>query len=86
MGEGRLVTLSGDFSAAQLGEAIARSDTFRPIELGDGTAMLLLPREHAVGSGLERLFTSGLALRDVQVKEPNLEDLFLKLTGRELRD
>ena len=86
LGEGRLVTVSGDFSAAQVGEALARADTFRPIELADGTAMLLLPREYSIGHGLERLFASGLAVRDVQVKEPNLEDLFLKLTGRELRD
>jgi hypothetical protein len=39
-----------------------------------------------VSRSLETLFAAGLRLEDVTIKEPNLEDLFLKLTGRELRD
>jgi hypothetical protein len=57
------------------------------IELDDGRALLNVPRGRAgVGAALEALYASGLHLTDVTVKEPNLEDLFLKLTGRELRD
>ncbi|NCQ33629.1 ABC transporter ATP-binding protein, partial [bacterium] len=34
----------------------------------------------------EGLFQAGLTFDDISIKEPNLEDLFLRLTGRELRD
>ncbi|WP_428240193.1 ABC transporter ATP-binding protein [Gynuella sp.] len=34
---------------------------------------------------LQQLISSGVPLQDLQVKSPNLEDLFLRLTGHELR-
>jgi len=35
---------------------------------------------------LERILGSGLAIDDVTVREPSLQNVFLQLTGRELRD
>jgi hypothetical protein len=35
---------------------------------------------------VRELFRSGLKLDDLRVQEPNLQSVFLKLTGRELRD
>jgi hypothetical protein len=35
---------------------------------------------------LEKILGSGLEIEDVTVREPSLENVFLKLTGRELRD
>jgi len=35
---------------------------------------------------VRELFQAGLKLEDLRVQEPNLQSLFLKLTGRELRD
>jgi hypothetical protein len=42
--------------------------------------------ENSVPQVLEHLFASGLSIDDVTVQEPRLENVFLKLTGRELRD
>ena len=53
----------------------------------DARAMLLVSRDGpGVSNCLEGLFSRGLTFDDISIKEPNLEDLFLKLTGRELRN
>lgn len=35
---------------------------------------------------LEAFFKAGLAVEDISIKKPNLESVFLKLTGKELRE
>ena len=87
LGEGSVLTVQGAFSKEQAAAVVERSGDLRAIEIDDGRALLNAPRGRAgVGSALEALYGSGLHLSDVTVKEPNLQDLFLKLTGRELRD
>ena len=35
---------------------------------------------------MKELFSMGVDLNDMTVRSPNLEDVFLKLTGRKLRE
>ncbi len=35
---------------------------------------------------LEEFFKEGISIDDVSIKQPNLESVFLKLTGKELRE
>ena len=87
MGEGSLLTVQGDFQAATLSEAVSGVEGLMPIEIDDKRAMLLVARDGpGVSHSLEGLFSKGLTFDDITIKEPNLEDLFLKLTGRELRN
>ena len=87
LGEGTLLTVQGSFDEADMLGTLAGMEGLHPVEVVDGRAMLLVPREsRGVAPALESLYGAGLQLNDVLIKEPNLEDLFLKLTGRELRD
>ena len=87
LGEGSLLTVQGGFAAARLLEAAARVSGLTPLETADGRALLLVARDGpGVSRALEALYAADLHFDDVTIKEPNLEDLFLKLTGRELRD
>lgn len=87
LGEGSLLTVQGAFTAAQLQAVVARAPGLTPLEMGDGRALLLVKRDGpGVSRALEALYHEELRFEDVTIKEPNLEDLFLKLTGRELRD
>jgi linearmycin/streptolysin S transport system ATP-binding protein len=86
LGDGSLLTLQGQFDPVQ-SEKVSGIAGLKTLEWSEERALLLVERGAAsVGGVLEKLYASGLHLRDVQIKEPNLEDLFLKLTGRELRD
>ncbi len=87
LGEGSLIVLSGSFTSGELTDAMSQLRGLQTIEVSDGKAMLSLPRDgSSVGQALESIFATKLQLDDVSVKQPNLEDLFIKLTGRELRD
>jgi len=87
LGEGSLLTVQGNFPAAELSEAVTTVEGLLPIEIDDKRAMLLVARDGpGVSHSLEGLFARGLTFDDITIKEPNLEDLFLKLTGRELRN
>ena len=87
LGDGSLLTLQGEFSDSQAQDLLARIDGLHFLEMSEERALLSLEKgSQSVGAVLEQLYGSGLHLTDVNIKEPNLEDLFIKLTGRELRD
>jgi len=87
LGEGSLLTVQGGFGAADLTTAASGVSGLQPVEIADGRGMLLVGRDGpGVSHALEGLFQAGLTFDDICIKEPNLEDLFLRLTGRELRD
>ena len=52
----------------------------------DGTAQFSIEHPAEVGALLEASAKAGLELIDVSIRKPNLESVFLHLTGRELRD
>jgi ABC-2 type transport system ATP-binding protein len=52
----------------------------------DGTAQFTIEHPAEVGPLLEASAKAGLELIDVSIRKPNLESVFLHLTGRELRD
>ena len=81
MGEKDLITLQGDFSAVDQ-SVIA---DYELIEWQDHTVRFMA--EHAASQLSEILsrFTSG-QIKQTAVQQANLESLFIKLTGRELRD
>jgi ABC-2 type transport system ATP-binding protein len=87
LGEGSVVTLTGIDRLDTLAAIAERTAGLSVIELGDERAMLGVAGGSAeLGPALEALYGGGLTPTQVRIKEPNLEDLFIKLTGRELRD
>ncbi len=87
LGEGSVLTVQGGFEKEDVARVVEDLDGARLLELDDGRALVNVPLgSDGVGHTLKALYGSGLPLSGITVKEPNLEDLFLKLTGRELRD
>mgnify|MGYP001823255548 CR=1 FL=1 len=87
LGEGSLLTVQGAFAGSELTATVDAIEGLMPIEIADDRAMLLVARDGpGVSACLENLFSRGMTFDDISIKEPNLEDLFLKLTGRELRN
>jgi ABC-2 type transport system ATP-binding protein len=52
----------------------------------DGTAHFTLQRPAEIAALLDGATEAGLEPVDVSLRRPNLESVFLHLTGRELRD
>ena len=56
------------------------------ISLKEGKIVLSLEASQKIPFLLEEFFKKGITIDDISIKEPNLESVFLKLTGRELRE
>jgi linearmycin/streptolysin S transport system ATP-binding protein len=86
VGDRDVITLRGKFSAAQLQQCLEHQPV-SILSLGEQMATLHLTGENYGLAGLvERVGKAGLELADVSIQKPTLESVFLKLTGRELRD
>jgi ABC-2 type transport system ATP-binding protein len=83
LGEGRIVTVRGDFDEAAFRARVPLESAAHFPERGRA---ILETGDTGVSRVLERVLASGLVIDDVVVQEPRLESVFLKLTGRELRD
>jgi ABC-2 type transport system ATP-binding protein len=79
------LTLNGP--AGRITEVWRGIDGVHKVDADDGTLTLLMDDSNLV---LPRLFESanqnGLRITSVEIQEPNLEAVFLHLTGRALRD
>ncbi len=83
LGEGRIVSVRGDFDEPAFRARVSIDGTVHFPEKGRA---ILGTGDRSVSQVLEKILASGLAIDDVVVQEPRLENVFLKLTGRELRD
>ncbi len=88
VGEREIVEIAGTFTAAAFSEALqglagGRTDL---LSAADGLASLAVADTAEVPRIMDRLFQRRLAVTDMKIKSPSLETVFLKLTGRTLRD
>jgi ABC-2 type transport system ATP-binding protein len=54
--------------------------------MSEGTAQFAVTRPTEIAPLLDEASTRGIGIEDVSLRRPNLESVFLHLTGRELRD
>ena len=86
-GEAEVLRLTGVFAGSEARDRLQAIAGVRVLQAGDGSAMLSVA---AGGPGLlavlPTVLASGLALDDVSIKRPDLQSVFISLTGRDLRD
>lgn len=86
-GEAEVLRLTGDFDEQLARDRLQALGGARILQVGDGSAVLSVIAD---GPGLLRVLpdvlASGLDLDDVSIQQPNLQSVFISLTGRELRD
>ncbi len=87
VGDHDIITVSGQFSAARFNECISASP-ISPINVEDNTATLTIHAENDFGIAdfVNLLAGHQIEIEDLSIQKPTLESVFLKLTGRELRD
>ncbi|KPJ59512.1 MAG: hypothetical protein AMJ46_10875 [Latescibacteria bacterium DG_63] len=83
VGEDDIVMITGDFTDQQVRPLL---NDVKVEHLEDASLRVLVSDSSAIGQLLGRFFSAGIHVGDVSIKEPSLESVFIKLTGRELRD
>lgn len=86
VGEKDIALISGDFSAERGRKILSSLKETTVISLEDGKIMLSLDASKKIPVLLQDFFKEGISINDVSIKQPNLESVFLKLTGKELRE
>jgi len=87
VGEGTVVALRGKFRAEALRASIASDPSIHLLSLEDDAAMLSVGgAARAVADLLSSLLRGGIEVEEISMREASLQNVFLKLTGRELRD
>lgn len=86
-GEGETLRLTGGFTAADARTALPKIDGIDVLHTDEGTAILAIQDDGpGLTAVLPRLLDGALAVDDVSIQKPSLQNVFLRLTGRELRD
>ncbi len=86
VGEKDIVIISGEFSVDQGRKITSLFKNAAVLSLKEGKIILSLEASKKMPLLLEEFFKQGLSIDDVSIKQPNLESVFLKLTGKELRE
>ena len=86
VGEGEVVTVRGRFTADEMRNALAGHEHVRTVTLEDAHAMLAVSGDGGSARLLHDLLGRSLEVEGINVRPPSLEQVFIKLTGRKLRD
>ena len=87
VGAGTVVTLKGEFTADRLAQAAGTREGVKVISAEDGLAMLSVDGGQRDASELlSSILRGGVTVSEISMQEPSLQSVFIKLTGRELRD
>lgn len=83
VGEEDIVTVTGSFTTDQVGTLL---EGVTVDHLENNMLRVMVPDSGAISRFLGRFFSAGIHVEEISIKEPSLESVFIKLTGRELRD
>jgi ABC-2 type transport system ATP-binding protein len=86
VGEKEMVDVEGEFSADHISEILKTTDLAEILSVNDNLVNLAFDNTDKIPSMMEFLFKNNVRVSDLKIKSPNLEAVFLKLTGRSLRD
>ncbi len=86
VGEGPVVHLRGEVDAGRMRALAGAVPGVTLLASENGTASFAAADANACSGLVRELFAAGEGIDDLRVLEPTLQTLFLKLTGRELRD
>jgi ABC-2 type transport system ATP-binding protein len=86
VGDRDIISVGGKFTAEQIKQCLAH-EPVSFIKLADQlTTLSLIQEDYGMAALVSQLSKGGIEVADLSVQKPTLESVFLKLTGRELRD
>lgn len=86
VGDGDLINIHGVFSPASFKTALS-GFSINFLNVAENSAAISLKQNGCnIAVIIQKLSEAGIAIDDLSMQKPSLESVFLKLTGRELRD
>ncbi|MFH1743113.1 MAG: ABC transporter ATP-binding protein [bacterium] len=86
-GDADILSIRGQFSTDQIQPILTERPDLEVLNVTDGLAVVGLKHGHGgVSPFLESIYGAQISIDDISIKQPSLQSVFLKLTGRELRD
>jgi ABC-2 type transport system ATP-binding protein len=86
VGENRMLKVSGSFSPEAARSLTERIADLSLISIQESEVVYSMPIHTGTGEFLEKLIEAGFSIDNLAIKEPSLDSVFIKLTGRELRE
>lgn len=86
VGDGDIVSIKGSFTTVQL-KTILENESVNILNAAEHTATISLSHSGMnIAALLQKFNAAGIDITDISMQKHSLESVFLKLTGRELRD
>lgn len=86
VGEKEIIDIKGEFPANSITKILKKKATYEILSVEDNFVSLAFKHTDKIPALLDTLFKNNTLVTDLKIKSPNLETVFLKLTGRSLRD
>lgn len=86
VGENRLLKVTGSFQKELAEKLPSQIKDLSLLSIQENEVVYSLPVQYTTGEFLEKCMSSGFEIDHLAIKEPSLDSVFIKLTGRELRD
>jgi ABC-2 type transport system ATP-binding protein len=87
VGERDIIRLTGNWNIEAVHKAFAQLDGIEMVTIGEGSATVSMTNAPSrLPSVFSALSSAGAEVRGVTLTQPSLESLFIKLTGKELRE
>ncbi len=80
------VVFSGDFDETLVKEKIFGNIREKIIKFSRDQLSISVRNENEISSIVDLFIRNGISIKKIDIRRPNLETLFLKLTGKELRE
>ena len=86
IGDREVITLRGAFTAQQVQHCLEHAPVSIVSAVDQCVTIYLTDEKFGLAPLVAQLAAAGIALADLSMQKPTLESVFLKLTGRALRD
>ncbi len=86
IGEEEILDITGEFTIDQIMPVLNKDKDIKIISSDINRLNLSVKDTNIIPDILKKLFKHNIHIQDMKIKSPNLETVFLKLTGRSLRD
>ncbi len=86
VGESSIIRITGNIKREVIDDIAGKFTGLKIESVSEREALLSVPSGNGTGQVIESIINSEISVENMQIREPSLDSVFIKLTGKELRD